>query len=96
MGGRIIPQGEAEFRRCIMDGSSTEMREEWSDNTEVMETEPPGEPEGGKRASTAVTAEDVDVPEYPAAWDSGSERGYDLEFEPDEEDEAVRSDPGVE
>ena len=42
------------------------------------------------------TPEDVDVPEEPEAWDSGSERGDDLEFEPDEEDEAVRSDPGDE
>ena len=61
-----------------------------------METEPPGEPDGDKRASTAETAEDVDVPEEPEAWDSGSERGDDLEFEPDEEDEAVRSDAGDE
>ena len=41
-------------------------------------------------------AEDVDVPEEPEAWDSGSERGDDLEFEPDEEDEEARSDPGDE
>ena len=58
------------------------MREEGSDDTEVMKTEPPGEPDGGKRASTAETAEDVDVPEEPEAWDSGSERGDDFEFEP--------------
>ena len=42
------------------------------------------------------TAEDVDVPEEPEAWDSGSERGDDLEFEPDKEDEEERSDPGDE
>ena len=36
------------------------------------------------------------MPEEPEAWDSWSERGDDLEFEPDEEDEAVRSDPGDE
>ena len=36
------------------------------------------------------------MPEEPEAWDSGSERGYDLEFEPDEEDEEARSDPGDE
>ena len=61
-----------------------------------METEPPGELDGDKRASTAETAEDVDVPEEPEAWDSGSERSDDLEFEPDEEAEEVRSDPGDE
>ena len=32
------------------------------------------------------------MPEEPEAWDSGSERGDDLEFEPDE-DEEVGSDP---
>ena len=69
------------------------MREEGSDETEVMETEPPGEPDRDKRASTAETPEDVDVSEEPEAWDSGSERGDDLEFEPDEEDEAEWSDP---
>ena len=36
------------------------------------------------------------MPEEPDAWDSWSERGDDLEFEPDEEDEVVRSDPGDE
>ena len=36
------------------------------------------------------------MPEEPEAWDSGSERGDDLEFEPDEEDEEARSDPGDE
>ena len=46
MGGRIIPRGEAEFRRYIRDGSGTEAREEWSGDTEVIETEPPGEPDG--------------------------------------------------
>ena len=96
MGGRIIPRGEAEFRRHLRDGGSAETREEGSDETEVMETEPPGEPDGDKRASTAETAEDVDVPEEPEAWDSGSEGGDDLEFEPDEEDEEARSDPGDE
>ena len=73
-----------------------ETREEGSDETEVMETEPPGELDRDKRASTAETAEDVDVPEEPEAWDSGSERGDDLEFEPDEEAEEARSDPGDE
>ena len=61
-----------------------------------METEPPGEPDRGKSARAVETAEDVDVPEEPEAWDSGSERGDDLEFEPDEEDEEARSDPGDE
>ena len=96
MGWRIIPRGEAEFRRHLSDGGGTEAREEGSDDTEVMEAEPPGEPDRDKGASTAETAEDVDVPEEPEAWDSGSERGDDLEFEPDEEDEEVRSDPGDE
>ena len=41
------------------------------------------------------TPEDVDVPKEPEAWDSGSERGDDLEFETDE-DEEVGSDPGDE
>ena len=35
------------------------------------------------------------MPEEPEAWDSGSERGDDLKFEPDE-DEEVGSDPGDE
>ena len=96
MGGRVIPRGEAEFRRHVRDGGVAETREEGSDETEVMETGPPGEPDSDKRASTAETAEDVDVPEEPEAWDSGSERGYDLEFEPDEEAEEARSDPGDE
>ena len=59
-----------------------------------METEPSGEPDRGKRVSTAETPEDADVPEETEAWDSGSERGEDLEFEPDEDDEAVSSEPG--
>ena len=42
------------------------------------------------------TVDDVDVPEEPEAWDSGSERGDDLEFEPDEEAEEARSDTGDE
>ena len=96
MGGRIIPRGEAEFRRHLRDGAGAETREEGSDWTEVMETEPPGEPDGGESARAVETAEDVDVPEEPEAWDSGSERGDDLEFEPDEEVEEVRSDPGDE
>ena len=96
MGWRIIPRGEAEFRRDLGDGGSAEAREEGSDETEVMETEPPGEPDGDKRASTAETAEDVDVPEEPEALDSWSERGDDLEFDPDEEAEEARSDPGYE
>ena len=96
MGGQIIPRGEAEFRRHLRDGGVAETREEGSDETEVMETETPGEPDGDMRASTAEMAEDVDVPEEPEAWDSGSERGDDLEFEPDEEDEEARSDPGDE
>ena len=41
------------------------------------------------------TPEDVDVPEEPEAWDSGSERGDDLEFEPDEGEEEEQ-DPGDE
>ena len=90
MGGRIIPRGEAEFRRHLRDGGVAETRGEGSDETEVMGTETPGGPDGDKRASTA---EDVDVPEEPEAWDSGSERGDDLEFEPDEEVEEARSDP---
>ena len=60
----------------------------------MIETEPPGEPDRGKSARAVETAEDVDVPEEPEAWDSGSERGDDLEFEPDEEAEEARSDPG--
>ena len=96
MGGRVIPRGEAEFRRHLRDGGVAETQEEGSDETEVMETEPPEKPDGGKRAGTAETAEDVDVPEEPEAWDSGSERGDYLEFEPDEEAEEARSDPGDE
>ena len=38
----------------------------------------------------------MDVPEEPEAWESGSERGDDLEFEPDAEAEEARSDPGDE
>ena len=60
-----------------------------------METEPPGEPDGDKRTSTVETPEDMDVPEEPEAWDSGSERCDDLEFEPDEDEEGVQ-DPGDE
>ena len=74
------------------------MREEESDDTEGMDTEPPGEPDRDKRTSTVETPEDVDVPEEPEASgseDSGSERGDDLEFEPDE-DEEEGSDPGDE
>ena len=41
------------------------------------------------------TPEDVDVPEEPEAWDSGSERGDDLESEPDEYEEEDQ-DPGDE
>ena len=41
------------------------------------------------------TPEDVDVPEEPEACDSGSERGDDLESEPDEADEEGQ-DPGDE
>ena len=73
-----------------------EVREEGSDETEVMETGPLGEPGRDERTRAVETPEDVDVPEEPEAWDSGSERGDDLEFEPDEEDEEVRSDPGDE
>ena len=54
------------------------MREEGSNDTEVMETEPPGEPDRDKRTSTVETPEDVDVPEEPEAWDSVSELGYNL------------------
>ena len=97
----MIPRGEAEFRRHLRDGRArdggmSETREEGSDETEVMETEPPGEPDRDKRTITAETAEDVDVPEEPEACDLGSERGDDLEFEPDEEAEEARSDPGDE
>ena len=60
-----------------------------------METEPPGEPDSDKRTSTVETAEDVDVPEEPEAWDSEFERGDDLEPEPDE-DEEEGQDPGDE
>ena len=87
MGGRLIPRGEAEFRRHLNDGSSLEGRKEWSDETEVMGTVPPGEQERDKRTSTVEATEDVDVPEEPEAWDSGSELGDDLEFEPDEDEE---------
>ena len=41
------------------------------------------------------TPEDGDVPEEPEAWDSGSERGDDLEPELDEDEEG-RQDPGDE
>ena len=82
MGGRVIPRGEAEFRRHFRDGSSTEVREEGSDDTEVMETEPPGEPGGDKRTSTVETPEDVDVPEEPEAWDPGSERATTWNLSP--------------
>ena len=97
----MIPRGEAEFRRHLRDrrgrdGGMSETREERSDETEVMDTEPLGEPDRGKSARAVETAEDVDVPEEPEAWDSGSERGDDLEFEPDEEAEEARSDPGDE
>ena len=61
-----------------------------------MDTEPPGELDRDERTRAVETPEDVDVPEEPEACDSGSERGDDLEFEPDEEDEEVRSDPGDE
>ena len=63
MEGRIIPRVEAEFRRHLRDGGGMEAREEGSDDTEVMETEPPGEPDGDKRVGTVETPEDVDVPE---------------------------------
>ena len=96
MVGRIIPRGEAEFRQHLRVGSSTEVREEGSDETEVMETEPPGEPDGDTRTSTVEAPEEADVTEEPEAWESGSEQGDDLEFEPDDEDEEVRSDPGDE
>ena len=101
MGAQVIPRGEAEFRRHLRDGRGRdggmlETREEGSDETEVMETEPPGEPDRGKSSRAVETAEDVDVPEEPEAWDSGSERGDDMEFEPDEEAEEERSDPGDE
>ena len=61
----------------------------------MMETEPPGEPERNKGASTMEAPEDVNVPEEPDVWDSWSERGDDLEFEPDE-DEEEGQDPGDE
>ena len=93
MGGRIIPRGEAEFRQHLREGSISETREERSDDTDVMETEP-GEPERDKRASAVETPEDVDVPEEPEAW-YWSERGDDLEFEPDEDEEGAQ-DPGDE
>ena len=81
IGGRIIPLVEAEFLRHLRDGSSPETREDGSDDTEVMETEPPGESERDKRACTVETPEDGDVPEEPEAWDSGSEGGDDWEPE---------------
>ena len=88
MEGRIIPRGEAEFRQHSEGGFSPDTREEESDDTEVNETDPPGEPERYKRTSMVETPEDVDVPEEPETWNSGSERGEDQEFEPDEgEDE---------
>ena len=93
MGWRIIPRGVAEFRRHLRDGSSPEGREEVSDDTGVMETEPPGEPGGDKRTSTVRTTEDVEVQEKPEACDSRSERGDDMEFEPDEA-EWEGQDPG--
>ena len=92
----MIPRGEAEFRRHLRDRGVAETRGEGSDETEVMETGPPGEPDRGKSAGVADTEEDVDVPEEPEAWDSGSERGDDMDFEPDEEAEEERSDPGDE
>ena len=52
-----------------------------------METEPRGELGGDKEASTVETSEDLEVPEEPEAWDSGSERGDDCDPEPDEEEE---------
>ena len=58
------------------------MLEEGSDDTEV-------------RTSTVEMPEEVDVPEKPEAWDSGSERGDDMEFEPDDDEEGG-SDPGDE
>ena len=74
----MIPRGEAEFRRHLRDGrvrdvGVSETREEGSDETEVMETEPPGEPDRDKSSRAVETAEDVDVPEEPEAWDSGSD-----------------------
>ena len=63
----------------MRDGGSAETREEGSDETEVMETEPPGEPDRGKSARAVETAEDVDVPEEPETWVSGSERGAYLD-----------------
>ena len=92
----MIPRGEAEFRRHLQDRGVAETRGEGSDETEVMGTEPTGEPDRGKSARAVETAEDVDVPEEPGDWDSGSERGDDLEFEHDEEAEEARSDPGDE
>ena len=93
MGVRIIPRGEAEFRRHLEGGSSPGTRDEGSDDTEVMETEPPGEPEKYKGASAVEAPEDVEMPEEPEAWDSGSQRGDDLEPEPDEDEEGDQ-DPG--
>ena len=65
----MIPRGEAEFRRHLRDGGVAGTRDEGSDETEVMETEPPGEPDRGKSARAVGTADDVDVPEEPEAWD---------------------------
>ena len=56
----------------MRDGGGAEVREKGSDDTEVMETEPPGEPDRDKRVSTVETPEDVEVPEEPEAWDSGT------------------------
>ena len=84
MGWRIIPREEAEFRRHLRDGSRSETREEGSDDTEAMDTEPPGESERDRSTSTVGTPEDEAVPEEPETWDSGSERGDDWEPELDE------------
>ena len=69
-----------------------------SDETEVMDTEPPAEPDRDKRARTAERRRSWMCQRNPrlGIQDSWWELGDDLEFEPDEEDEAARSDPGDE
>ena len=72
MGGRIIPRGEVEFRRHLETEASARTRDEGSDDTEEMETEPRVELGGDKEASMAEAPEDRDMPKEPEAWDSGS------------------------
>ena len=68
IGGRIIPRGEAEFRRSLR-AESPGTREEWSDETEEMDTDTPRELEGDNETSAVEITEDRDVQEEPEAWD---------------------------